>query len=65
MYLRECILRSNGRLIRRRSWYRTMSINLTDGEDCCFVLTENKENRIPRWNPTKSDLLADDWEVVL
>lgn len=37
----------------------------TDTPDCIIALTERDFIRsYPRWNPTKEDLLADDWITV-
>lgn len=33
--------------------------------DCCLVYSPEKEKFSGRWNPTASDLIAEDWNVFI
>ena len=78
MFIHEAILESqkdkHKPYIRRKIWpYSKIpvegSVNVklypTNGPDCCVILSSTKTKQAPRWEPTRNDLLADDWEACL
>ncbi len=56
--------------ITRKSWNKgivhhkpmVFAIQPTDGPDCCIVYGVAKP--LPRWQPARADLTADDWVTV-
>lgn len=50
------------REIRRMTWPQDWCIKPTDNELCCVFFSQEKS--APRWEPTKEDLIADDWTPI-
>ena len=63
MELIEAIKQSNAEPIRRELWSSDFAIIPTDGIEACICLAKG-EKTAPRWNPSKEDLLADDWVIT-
>ena len=49
--------------MRRETFPEGLQIIPTNDDACCIVLTA-RGAIAPRWNPTASDLTADDWIVI-
>lgn len=73
MYIHEAIkaVTRNRPCIRRRAWdYQTdtpriaVKIQPTDSPDGCVIRSVAEKNTRHGWQPTASDLVADDWETV-
>lgn len=50
----KCITRKSMQLL----------VKPTNGWECCLLIHPTKKEYAPRWNPTASDLMAMDWEIV-
>lgn len=60
MNIAEAVRKGEG--IRRASWPKDWCVKPTNSELCCTFFS--KEESAPRWEPTKEDLIANDWEAV-
>ena len=52
-----------GGKIARASWKGFSWVEPTDTPDCCRIQA-GEFKAVPRWQPQRADLTADDWEVV-
>lgn len=53
-----------GKGIAREEWgLRPESIFPTNTIQCCILVSFKGDSIKPRWNPSKDDLVADDWIV--
>lgn len=70
MYIHEAIAARTRKepFIARKKWKDLFSISTgakifpTDSPDCCVMESSVTSSR--GWQPTKEDLIADDWETV-
>ncbi len=51
-----------GKYIKRKGWPDDWAIQPTNSELCCTSMSNGK--LLPRWEPQRKDLVADDWEPV-
>ena len=74
MYIHEAIqaMTMEKPCIARRSWGRWnkglpssgVRIQPTNSPDCCIIESDAASFHLRGWQPTKDDLVADDWEPV-
>lgn len=50
--------------IRRSGMIRGVIVPIHERNPFYVFTGENNGSRVPNWNPTPEDLLADDWEVT-
>lgn len=74
MYIHEAIIaaKKNNTFITRSAWdYKFyaggsgVKLEPTDSPDGCIVMSGTQEKARHGWQPIASDLIADDWELVL
>ncbi|MBK0347850.1 DUF2829 domain-containing protein [Aerococcaceae bacterium zg-ZJ1578] len=63
MNIIEAIQAANNSPIARKAWHRDFAIIPTDDIELCICVDKSNKT-VPRWNPSRKDLVADDWEVV-
>ena len=57
----KAVRNDTGKGVRRLSWPKDWCIKPTNNELCCAIFSKNKS--APRWEPTKDDITANDWEI--
>lgn len=62
MDIAEAIRQDDGGGIRRGTWPADWCIKPFDSELGCVFFS--KKESAPRWEPTRKDLIANDWEPV-
>ncbi|WP_060459280.1 MW1434 family type I TA system toxin [Lactobacillus acetotolerans] len=67
MKIDEAIIlaKQKGLGIARKSWMpKPITIIPTNTSNCCLIISSNREKITSRWEPSASDLIANDWKVL-
>ena len=71
MFINEAVTLAlaNGCCIKRTTHlWKPLKVMPTNSIEQCLLVIQAKpdaaEKRVPRWNPSAADLLADDWVIV-